>query len=207
MRNLLLSAALCAVTSVGLVSSASAQQTVSLPVRGAGRTRVSVRGANRGSQMAFALPSGERKEVPGITPHADRYCVCDPGPITPDCKAPGWIIGAWALGSMSIRGSILKMRSPIVFSLRANKIGRLTCNAQHKAGTEGLVAKSLRHSRRSELAVALRSLPKAEVHVHLEGCFEAATLAQWAAEARVPMPRPRDTLFQFGGLADFSALP
>ena len=61
----------------------------------------------------------------------------------------------------------------------------------------------MRHSPRSELAVALRSLPKAEVHVHLEGCFEAATLEQWAAEARVPMPRPRDTLFQFGGLADF----
>ncbi len=65
------------------------------------------------------------------------------------------------------------------------------------------MAKSVRHSSRSELALALRSLPKAEVHVHLEGCFEVATLAQWAAEARVPMPRPRDTLFQFGGLADF----
>ena len=29
----------------------------------------------------------------------------------------------------------------------------------------------------------LRSLPKAEVHVQLEGCFEPAVLAQWAAQA------------------------
>ncbi len=43
-------------------------------------------------------------------------------------------------------------------------------------------------------AVALRSLPKAEVHVHLEGCFEPATLEQWAGEAGVPMPRTRDNL-------------
>jgi adenosine deaminase len=61
----------------------------------------------------------------------------------------------------------------------------------------------VRHSSQSEVAAALRRLPKAEVHVHLEGCFEAATLEQWAAEARVPMPRPRETLFQFRGLADF----
>jgi hypothetical protein len=46
----------------------------------------------------FALPSGERKEVSGITPHADKYCVCDPGPVTPDCKAPRldhWCLGSW----------------------------------------------------------------------------------------------------------------
>jgi adenosine deaminase len=55
----------------------------------------------------------------------------------------------------------------------------------------------------SALGVALRSLPKAEVHVHLEGCFEPATLEQWSGEARVPMPRPREKLFQFAGLADF----
>ena len=51
-----------------------------------------------GSQINFALPSGERKEVPGITPHADKYCVCDPGPVTPDCKAPQldhWCMGSW----------------------------------------------------------------------------------------------------------------
>jgi adenosine deaminase len=50
---------------------------------------------------------------------------------------------------------------------------------------------------------ALRRLPKAEVHVHLEGCFEPATLERWAAEARTPMPRPRERLFEFAGLADF----
>ncbi|MGR4871115.1 adenosine deaminase [Variovorax sp. LARHSF232] len=49
----------------------------------------------------------------------------------------------------------------------------------------------------------LRALPKAEVHAHLEGCFEPSVLEQWAAQAGVPMPRPRDRLFQFEGLADF----
>jgi adenosine deaminase len=49
----------------------------------------------------------------------------------------------------------------------------------------------------------LRALPKAEVHAHLEGCFEPAVLEQWAAQAGVAMPRPRDRLLQFEGLADF----
>lgn len=49
----------------------------------------------------------------------------------------------------------------------------------------------------------LRTLPKAEVHVHLEGTFDAATLERWSREARVVMPRPRERLFEFQGLADF----
>jgi adenosine deaminase len=49
----------------------------------------------------------------------------------------------------------------------------------------------------------LRTLPKAEVHAHLEGCFEPGVLEQWANEAKVPMPRPRERLFEFTGLADF----
>jgi adenosine deaminase len=49
----------------------------------------------------------------------------------------------------------------------------------------------------------LRALPKAEVHAHLEGCFEPAVLEQWAAQAGVPMPRPRERLLHFEGLADF----
>ncbi len=49
----------------------------------------------------------------------------------------------------------------------------------------------------------LRALPKAEVHAHLEGCFEAGVLEQWAMQAHVLMPRPRERLFEFEGLADF----
>jgi adenosine deaminase len=49
----------------------------------------------------------------------------------------------------------------------------------------------------------LRDLPKAEVHAHLEGCFEPGVLEQWAAQVGVPMPRPRERLFEFEGLADF----
>jgi len=49
----------------------------------------------------------------------------------------------------------------------------------------------------------LRTLPKAEVHVHLEGCFDAMLLEQWARKFGEPMPRPRDSLFRFEGLADF----
>ena len=49
-----------------------------------------------GSEINFALPSGERTEVSGVTPYADKYCVCDPGPVTPDCKAP--FLGYWCLG-------------------------------------------------------------------------------------------------------------
>ena len=47
----------------------------------------------------FALPSGERREVAGVTPLVDKYCVCDPGPVTPDCKAPQ--LGKWCLGHWS----------------------------------------------------------------------------------------------------------
>ena len=49
----------------------------------------------------------------------------------------------------------------------------------------------------------LRALPKAEVHAHLEGCFEPDLLEQWARQAHVLMPRPRERLFEFEGLADF----
>src|SRR6266571_1590668 len=49
----------------------------------------------------------------------------------------------------------------------------------------------------------LRALPKAEVHVHLEGCFEPMVLEHWATQAGVPMPRARERLLQFEGLTDF----
>jgi adenosine deaminase len=49
----------------------------------------------------------------------------------------------------------------------------------------------------------LKLLPKAEVHLHLEGCFEASTIAQWAKTEGVALPRPQEDLFKFSGLADF----
>ena len=52
-------------------------------------------------------------------------------------------------------------------------------------------------------ASRLKLLPKAEVHLHLEGCFEAATIARWAKAEGVALPRPQDDLFKFSGLADF----
>jgi adenosine deaminase len=51
----------------------------------------------------------------------------------------------------------------------------------------------------------LKLLPKAEVHLHLEGCFEAATIAQWAKTEGVALPRPQEDLFKFSGLTDFLA--
>jgi hypothetical protein len=49
--------------------------------------------------MDFSLPAGQKREVSGVTPRADKYCVCDPGPVTPDCTAPqlgSWCLGYWA---------------------------------------------------------------------------------------------------------------
>jgi adenosine deaminase len=43
-------------------------------------------------------------------------------------------------------------------------------------------------------------LPKAEVHVHLEGCFEPADVEQLAREAGEALPRPADRLFDMTGL-------
>jgi hypothetical protein len=98
MKKLLLSTALWVAAPICLASPASAQQTVTfLCASPAGHVcQFAVKIA--GSQMDFALPSGERKEVPGVTPHADKYCVCDPGPVTADCKAPRldhWCLGSW----------------------------------------------------------------------------------------------------------------
>jgi hypothetical protein len=103
MRNLLLTAALCVTAPVCLALPANAQQTLAqqtvtfLCAVPAGHVcQFAVQ--TGGSQVAFALPSGQRKEVPGITPHADKYCVCDPGPVTANCQAPRvdhWCLGAW----------------------------------------------------------------------------------------------------------------
>lgn len=98
MKKLFALAALCAATSVGLASGASAQQTVTFLCAAPAGHVCQFAVQTGGSQTTFALPSGERKEVLGITPHADKYCVCDPGPVTPDCKAPRldhWCMGSW----------------------------------------------------------------------------------------------------------------
>ena len=52
-------------------------------------------------------------------------------------------------------------------------------------------------------ASRLQSLPKAEVHLHLEGCFDADTIARWARAEGVALPRAQEDLFKFSGLADF----
>lgn len=49
----------------------------------------------------------------------------------------------------------------------------------------------------------LKSLPKAEVHLHLEGCFDAAVIERWARLEGIELPRSREDLFKFSGLADF----
>jgi hypothetical protein len=96
MRNLLLSTALC-FAPICLSTAASAQQTVTFLCAAPAGHVCQFAVKTGGSQSTFALPSGERKKVANITPHADKYCVCDPGPVTPDCTAPQ--LGHWCLGS------------------------------------------------------------------------------------------------------------
>jgi adenosine deaminase len=49
-------------------------------------------------------------------------------------------------------------------------------------------------------AAYVTAVPKAEVHVHLEGCFEPADVEQLAREAGEPLPRPAAQLFDVTGL-------
>jgi len=46
----------------------------------------------------------------------------------------------------------------------------------------------------------ITSLPKAEVHVHLEGCFEPSDLERLARESGATLPLPADQLFDVAGL-------
>jgi adenosine deaminase len=50
----------------------------------------------------------------------------------------------------------------------------------------------------------ITALPKAEVHIHLEGCFEASEIEQLARESGETLPRPAEQLFDMTGL-DLSA--
>jgi adenosine deaminase len=52
----------------------------------------------------------------------------------------------------------------------------------------------------------LKLLTKEEVHLHLEGYFEAMTIAQWAKAEGFALPRPQEDLLKFSGLADFLGL-
>jgi adenosine deaminase len=52
----------------------------------------------------------------------------------------------------------------------------------------------------------LVALPKAEVHVHLEGSFTATDMAALANEADVPLPRAVDDLFSVSNLTEFLQL-
>ena len=49
----------------------------------------------------------------------------------------------------------------------------------------------------------LRALPKAEIHLHLEGCFEPTTIERWAQQDKITLPRSREDLLKFSGLEDF----
>jgi adenosine deaminase len=49
----------------------------------------------------------------------------------------------------------------------------------------------------------LRALPKAEIHIHLEGCFSRAQIIELAAAANEPLPCAPETLFAFKNLAEF----
>jgi len=99
-----LTLALCLTLPATLAPPAGAQQVASahhnakfLCLAPAGHTcQFEVR-TNQGP-IDFALPSGHRRVIGGITPNSDTYCVCDPGPVTPDCKAPRldhWCLGHW----------------------------------------------------------------------------------------------------------------
>ena len=97
MRHLLLATVLAAAAPICLATAASAQQTVTFLCAAPAGHVCQFAVKTGGAQTTFALPSGERKEVANITPHADKYCVCDPGPVTADCTAPQ--LGHWCLGS------------------------------------------------------------------------------------------------------------
>ncbi len=52
-------------------------------------------------------------------------------------------------------------------------------------------------------ADAIRRLPKVELHIHLEGCFTAARIAELAQASGETPPRPLEELWAVDNLADF----
>ena len=53
------------------------------------------------------------------------------------------------------------------------------------------------------MSLDLKTLPKAEIHIHLEGCFDTPTIVALAAQNNVALPRPESELLSFTGLSDF----
>ncbi len=66
-----------------------------------------------------------------------------------------------------------------------------------------LIAVYIEFTESIQVPLDLRTLPKAEIHIHLEGCFDARTIVALAAENKVPLPRPESGLLSFAGLSDF----
>jgi hypothetical protein len=98
MKGLLLAGGLSLLSPQIFLTAAHAQQTITFLCAAPAGHICQFAVQTAGAPVNFSLPAGERKEVPGITPHADKYCVCDPGPVTPDCKAPQldhWCMGQW----------------------------------------------------------------------------------------------------------------
>lgn len=52
----------------------------------------------------------------------------------------------------------------------------------------------------------LVSLPKLEMHIHLEGTFDLDTICEFAQKSGVPLPRPREELIRFSNLTEFLSL-
>ena len=58
-------------------------------------------------------------------------------------------------------------------------------------------------SRAAAWGVLMRRIPKVELHVHVVGSLRASTLAAFAAEAGLALPRPAHALYQYRGFYDF----
>ncbi|RBP17688.1 hypothetical protein DFR50_102180 [Roseiarcus fermentans] len=100
MKAIFLRAALgaAAFAAVSGVSPAFAQQTVTFLCNAPAGHVCQFQINTASGPINFPLPSGQRTEIANIRPHADTYCVCDPGPVTADCKAPRldhWCLGSW----------------------------------------------------------------------------------------------------------------
>jgi len=99
MKNALLMATAFLALAVGAQQTLAQERTVRFLCHAPTGHTCQYRVRTAAGPVDFALPSGERREVAGVTPLVDKYCVCDPGPVTSDCKAPQ--LGYWCLGHWS----------------------------------------------------------------------------------------------------------